>query len=611
MVKASLKLGLVLALQASLAEGQSRLGDVPAGGELRIQLQEIVPLSRLRIEIDGVPTDVGLSLSGRTLVVTLPENLGGREHDIVLFRRQPDADVELGIWTFSTPTGQVETTMAGTVEIERRVGQDGGQYRFSGNGRLGFNLDDGLLRGGIGFVQTDTSRRDASTEVTDYFLETRGAVLGQDLVGRLGVQTLPAENLLLEDGSWRGASLRLVHPGGRSDVTAFALQPGEASGRSNLTGLENPNERIAGIAGRFFPIGTSSLRTDLVVFDGRADLGDGKAENVKGAGWRLSGPIGADLGDFSLDYARMDSQATDATDISAGDAWSGEIGVGLLPRNFGSSLELRFSAARTQAAFLSPLNPDLIADESRQSAELIYQSDEWQWNLSAEHARSNIDNDTALPTDKFRELGLDVTYSPYVFTGGFLQGVTFYGSLNSEDQTRIFTPEGGSSAEDFRLQSLSFGMDKFQPDYALALGLKLDWLQDLSGAGADERRQRFESAFAFTPNDQTTLTLSAEAGRSEKTGTTLRDATLEMSYGFPFSVDRWSAFVEAGATWVEQDDTETGGYFGVEVKRDLSAAMAVLFRADYGQRAAAGELTPGEGWTFGLALRHDFGSASK
>lgn len=608
MARASLRLGLVLACLATVAQGQTRLGDVPAGGDLRIPLQDIVPLSRLRVEIDGSPVEAGLTLSGRTLVVSSPAGLSGRTHDIVVFRRQPDADIELGIWTFGTPGGEVETSMAGRVELERRLGRDGQQYRFAGNGRLGFDLDEGRLRGGIGFVQTGATRRGLGTEITDYFIETQRAAFGQDLVARLGTQALPAETLLLEDGTWRGASLRLTDPGGRSDVMAFALQPGEASGRRNLTGLADPDARVAGLAGQFFPIAGSSLRADLTAFDGRAELGDGRVGAAAGAGWRLSGPIGADRGDFSLDYAQVKTRADADPASSRAASWAGEMGFGLLPPDTGRSLELRFTAARTGAAFFSPLNPDLIAGESRQGVELLYQADEWQWRLAAERARSNIEDDPDQATDQFHDFGLDVTYSPYVFTGGFLQGVAFYGALASEDQRRVYTPEDGPDPQDFRLKSLSFGMDRFQPDHSWALGAKLDWLEDLSGTGPSERRQRLEASYAFTPDDLTTFTFNAEMGRAEKAGRLLHDVTLEMSYAFPILSENWSGYVEAGRIWVEDDGRKSGRYFGVELKRDLSAGLAVLLRADYGQGTEASSLSPGAGWTFGLALQQDFGA---
>lgn len=607
MVKASLKLGVVLALVASAAAGQVRLGDLRPGEALRIPLAEIVPLSRLRVEIDGQRVVADLAFDGRVLLVTLPEGLQGRAHDIVVLRRQPDADVELGIWSFGTPSGQIETTAAGRVEIERRSGTAGRQSRFSANGRLGFDLDQGRLRAGIGFVQTGTSRRKLTTEVSDYFVETQAALAGQDFVARLGTQALPADLLLLDDSTWRGASLRISDPAGRVDVMGFVLQPGEASGRRNLSGLGDADARLAGVAGHAFLSG--SFRADVAAFDGRADLG-GAVGAAKGAGLRLSGPIGADWGDFSLEYGQTLIQADGATPQSAA-AWEGELSFGLMPQGDGRSLELRLIAAQRGADFFSPLNPDLIADEARQKAELLYLTDEWQWALSAERAQSNVDNDPARSTDRFHSYALDVTFSPYVFTGGFLQGVTFYGSLASEDQARVYTPIGGAAGQDFRLDSLSFGMDRFQPDHSWAVGLKLDQLTDLSGAGVSERRERLEASYAFTPDDLTTFTLHAEGGRTVKPASTQRDATLEMSYAFPILSDVWTGYVEAGTVWVEGAAAKSGRYAGVEVKRDLSRGLAVLLRADYGSGIEASDLSPDAGWTFGLALRQDFGPGLK
>lgn len=602
--------GLFLTLLVSTAEGQIRLGDVPPGGQLRIALNDTLPLSRLRVEIDGLPVDVPLALSGGKLIVTLPDGLQGRDHDIVVYRRQPDADVELGIWTFSTRDSQTEAVFAGTLEIEQRRGSAGSSTVFNGNGRLGFSVGGDLLRGGIGFVQTGTARRGGvKTEVSDYFLETRHAVLGQDFIARLGTQGLPVESVLAEDQTWRGASLRLSDPNGRSDVLAFALNPAELSGTRNLTGLEDEDSRLAGVAAQVFPFGTSSFRADFLSFAGRADLSDGAAE-VSGRGLRLSGPIGADLGDFSLEYAESAHGTGGDVPAASGEYLGAELGFALIPAGQDNSLELRLSGDRRAAGFYSPLNPDLIADEESRQAELVFQSDEWQWALSAEEAQSNIADNPALPTDRFRTFALDATYSPYVFTGGFLQGVTLYGSLLQEDQKRLITPEDGPAPQDFRLQSISFGMDRFQPDHSWALGLKLDWLEDLSGGETSERSQRIEASYAYTPDDLTTYTLRAEMGRSQTTGDWQDDATLEMSYAFPILDDLWSGYVEAGTTEIEGGGAKEGAYFGAEVKRRLSPATALLLRADYGQGAHADSLAPGAGWTFGLALRHEFGAAT-
>jgi hypothetical protein len=154
-------------------------------------------------------------------------------------------------------------------------------------------------------------------------------------------------------------------------------------------------------------------------------------------------------------------------------------------------------------------------------------------------------------------------------------------------------------------------MDRFQPDHAWALGAKLDELSDFSGAGVSERRERLEASFAYTPDDLTTLTLHAEGGRAVKSGATKRDLTLEASYAFPILGDVWTGYVEAGNIWVEGDAAKSGRYAGVEVKRALPSGMAVLLRADYGAGSEAGELSPGAGWTFGLALRQDFGPGLK
>lgn len=283
---------------------QARLGAVAEGGVLRLPLEETVPLSRLRVEIDGIAMDLGLQLSGRDLLVTLPAGLQGTSHDITLYRVEPGADVELGIWAFETLSGATDVTLTGRIEAGVQSGADGTAGLLQGSGRIGFARDG--WRGALGFRQDqEDESRNPQSEITDYFLEHRGALWGDELIARIGTQEPPGETLAMDDGARRGLSLRLQDPAGRSDVMLFALSPNAVSGRRNLTGLEARGDLVQGVAARLLPLPGRSLQADLLAYEGRATEGDGTVADVSGRGLRLSGPLALlPGGSFELGYAQ-------------------------------------------------------------------------------------------------------------------------------------------------------------------------------------------------------------------------------------------------------------------------------------------------------------------
>ncbi|WP_149142861.1 hypothetical protein [Gemmobacter caeruleus] len=600
---------MLAGLCATPGAAQDRLGLVAPGAALRIPLDQIVPLSRLRVEIDGVPADAGLALSGGDLLVTLPPGLSGPRHDIVVYRVEPGQDSELGVWSFETPTGSAELVMTGRVEAGLRSGPAGGEAYLTGSGRLGFDRDNGRWRGSLGFLQTqDSTSRNPRTEITDYFLEHRGALWGDDLIARLGTQDLPGETLAMDDGQRRGLSLRLQDPARRSDIAVFALKPGEAEGGRNLTGLEARDDRVAGVAASLLPFAHRGFQIDALAYDGQAEAGPGA---VAGQALRLSGPVaGLRAGSFELGYAqsRVSSPAPGGAITRRDSALSGELGFGLLPEDDARSLSVTLGASRIGGDYFSPLNPDLIPDEKAAELGLLWQGAFWQWQVAARQARNNVDALPGLPTDEFRDLSFDLYWLPDDFTGGPLNGMTFYASASREAQRRIDTPSLAAAPEDFDLDTLSFGMDKLQPDYAWALGVTLERLTDLSGRGLDERRTRLEALYAWTPDDRTTLTLSGEAGQTERGGQTYRRQGIEAGFGWDLAPELWSAFVEGGIVRDTDPLSEEGRYLGLELARQLGAQTDLVLRANYGSGAESPDLAPGGGWVVGLGLRHDLGA---
>ena len=607
LLSVSLGLGALGCLaMAGPAGAQARLGAVAEGGVLRLPLEGTVPLARLRVEIDGIPMDVGLQLAGRDLLVTLPAGLQGASHDITLYRIEPGEDVELGIWAFETPSGATDVTLTGRIEAGVQAGADGTAGLLQGSGRIGFERDGGRWRGALGFRQDqEDESRTPRSEITDYFLEHRGALWGDDLIARIGTQEAPGETLAMDDSARRGLSLRLQDPGGRSDVMLFALSPHAVSGRRNLTGLEDEGDLVQGVAARLLPLPGRGVQADLLAYDGHATEGDGKVADVSGRGLRLSGPLALlPGGSFELGYAHSTHEIPlgGLPLVRKDEAFALEVGMALLPQGDERSLTLTLGADRSGADVILPLNPDLIPDEAGQEIGLLWQSAFWQWEAKARRAENNLEGLEAEPTDAFHDYSLDLYFLPDDFTGGPLNGMTFFLSAAREDQRRL---RGGGSGEDFTLDSVSLGMDKFQPDYAWALSLTREALRPASGA--DETDLALEGLYAWTPDEATTLTVAAEIGRLKTPAASYDRLSLEAGYGWDLAPDLWSAFVEAG--WQEDaaPEAEDGAYFAAELARRLSPATELALRADYGRGSDAPDLAQDGGWVMGLTLRHDLG----
>lgn len=598
--------GLVLLVPGLLA-AQTRVEPDGPDGPLRLRLDVFLPTTRIRAEIDGQTSDVGLVWVGRDLVVTLPDGVPGGEHVLVLYRRAAEGDSELGRWRFATASGGADVSLTGSLEAGWATGPAGDETRLNGSGRLGFTAGGGRWQGSLGFLQSrDPETRASSTEVTDWYLEHHGRLAGRDLILRLGTQELPAETLLNDQGQRRGLSFRLAGVEGRDDVMVFAVQPDTGSGQANLAGLSDQDDLVRGVAGHVFPFAGSSQRLDITAFSGRADLGSLRLRpgDVQGWGLRLSGPLAIGPSDYEIGYAET-STRRDGAALRQGTALSAEMTFGLLPEGNDTSLSLTFEGARVDRAFQSPLNPDLLSDVQGGGAVLRYTSSVWQWQLSGHQLRDNLDDRPRIPTEEYRDLGFDLFYQPDDFTGGWQNGMTFYASLTQDEQIRRHTPDGAASAQDFRLHSLSFGADKVQPDYGWSLAYTQDRLDDLTGR-PDETRHRLEGLFAYTPDDSTTLTLAAELGQVKTPQNRYHSQRVEMAYGFDLVPDLWSMLVEAGALRHEDPEQEDGAYFGLELGRKLTPDTSLLLRADWGRGAEALELAPGKGWVFALTLRRDF-----
>ena len=584
---------------------ETRLGVVAAGAVLRLRVDDLPPLSRILIRIDGEDVDVPLAIQGGALLVTLPAALAGVSHDLVVLRRQPDQDEALQTFTFETPRGQTAYALSGTVEAGLLAAGGKTATYATGNSRLSFEIDRGRTTGGLTMARRlNSGTGDMTTEVTDYFLQRRMALWGDDLIVRLGSQFLEDDLPLFDGASRAGLSLQLTDADQRHDISLFGSQATIWDRPHSAFGLADPADRVAGARGYIYPLAGRGLKFSYAGFAGNIPLlpSDRPGTN-KGWSGGISLPFAQDRGTFAAALAQTWSD--DGLAPTNGRAVSAEASVVVTPTSDTQSLTLTASHARVEAGFYSALNPDLIPDEARTELQAAWYAPQFQADFSIAHARNDLSNSPTEPTDRFREAALDLYYAPQDFTGGFWNGTSLYLSLQTEDQRRLETPAGARLPEDNRFDSVMIGIDRFRAATSWALRYSHETLTDLSGAGEDQQADRIEAIYAYTVTDTITVNLAARFARIEQTGEGYEERDLSAHLSKQLIPDRLSGSIGLGELVSELPAGKPGRYLSTELAWEFLPDQEFVASVDFGSGSQAHYLNANDGWLFGLAYRQE------
>ena len=609
LVGSALAAGLLSGASAEAADRQ-QLGVVPEGETLVIAVGELVAASRIRVEIDGQLRDVPIGVRGQEVSIRVPDDLDGSRHDLVLFLETSRGSEHLGSWEFETSEG--EWGLVSSIRSDIGVVSDGEESRAfaSIGGRFDYDLDDGRVQAGLSILRT--SRPDAESgdhvRITDYFLETRGTLGGNWLKTRFGSHYYLTDGHLIDESTRRGVSLRFQNPSGDHDTSVYAMRTTVSDGLENISGLEDSQDRLYGVTGFVHPVPDQGLRLSYNAYDGQApELPSGQQGEVTGYGLALNGPIGDGRADFSLSMDK--TMWRDGTGWHDGTALDSELTVQLLPLDQETKLAFSAGYARTGDDFFSPLNPDMIVGEESLTMGLEYFSHEWDWSLEAAAARTNTDGKPDQATDRISRVTFRTSYSPDVFTGGFLNGTTFYFDAQMQRQDRLETPEDAPDPQDNTLWQFSLGLDRYQSDRSFALLYTYDKLDFRSGSGGDERAHGLEMLASYTPSDLLDASVRAMVRRHESTHGQFWEQDASASLRYEFVPDRWSFGLSAGLSIYEDPNKEDSKYLRQELEWEMHSNHSLVLSADYRDGAGANRLLPGEGWQFGLSLRSDLGRA--
>jgi hypothetical protein len=253
-VAVCLAFAIVGPLTTGPVAAETRLGGVAAGQVLRLRVNDLPPLSRILIRLDGDDVNLPLAMQDGYLLVSLPETLPGVAHDLVVLQRKPDQDVALQTFTFETPVGKTAYAVSGTLEAGALSGRTTDRYA-SGNVRLSFEIDRGRVTGGATLSRSiDRATGVPTTDITDYFLQRRMALGGDDLTLRIGSQDFEDDLPLFDEATRAGVSLRLSDADQRYEASGFAIRALVWDDARNAFGLGYGADRVIGARGSVMPL---------------------------------------------------------------------------------------------------------------------------------------------------------------------------------------------------------------------------------------------------------------------------------------------------------------------------------------------------------------------
>lgn len=605
-------LAAILLSHSSVAqnrEAATPLGTLPLGGVAVLELDQIFPLSRLMVEIDGDEVLEPLSLDRDLLLVPIPERLRGTRHELVLFRRLPGTEVAIARWTFQTNAeGDVDFSSTINIDAGVRAPEGGASSKFARvGGAMDFDVGQGRFTGELNFFFDHNRRGDGEDELLldSYFLQFREQLDNADLLFKIGTHILENDTNIMDERSRRGVSLTVTDPTETQTGRVFALQATSATDENNLSGLADSNDLIIGAEGTFYPIAGSLFKLSVATQDGRAPVGP---NGLQGEGTASGIAISGELAEspFRYELIARTSEWTDAIGRQSGDAYSGELIYSALSAEDPRALEISFRYFRIAQGYFSALDPDAISGLQGSEVGLTWYGPTLQWSLTATSAKTNVDGPETRERDRLRAIEFDAVYDPGVFTGGFLLGTTFGFSAAYAMQDRIDTPFSGAAPLDHREIAFQLSIDQDRARYSWGLAYTFDRYDDRTLVDFDEEIHGFNAIYAYTPYDELTAIALARAEYIDAFDAVTESYEMALSLDYEFVPDRWSVILEAGMLEVSGPIGEDGKFARAELAYEFFPENEIFVGALYGSGSSQLAFNPSDGWAVVAGIRTEF-----
>jgi len=550
---------------------------------LKIVLPEeldIITLTTLGVELDGIDITALLSLDGSNFLYTPIEPLANGQHTIRLVMFDNDGNtVPKNDWSFTI----TETDTTSLVPSEQQIQQAEAWIRSSSfeadtltefsnrahQHNIGSAPDHSIISGAgnvRGALQGEKWSVDAQGNYliqsdTDLALTGNALDLGEYKISAnydgtsvstgmtLGHHDIGINSMLFSSFQRRGVSAHIADNTDRISANAFAFRPKTQVGARDFTGLSDSNDRLEGVSASVKPFSNDqhALKITGIYYDGEGDTGGigigGEQEVSTGSGYGLilekkllEGKL-----DFRAEYARAHYDADGSAALAPEDR-SDAISMLLEARPFENlilldkymDIVIGAKYERIDTFFESLANQGIAADRD---AITVYSNLYWgsfSANLQFVNETNNVDDLISSPTDEFQNIAWSTNYAFNPQTGArawlgapYLNFSGFISTLERED-----TPSGYLGNDtDNASNSITLGGGSNYKDWYWSASHTYASLEDDTNTTSDTVSNYSSLSAAWTVSDRLELNGDLQYGIFEDQDNDTESYSTNMNFG--------------------------------------------------------------------------------
>ncbi len=541
---------------------------------------DIITLTTLGVELDGIDITALLTLDGNNFLYTPVEPLSSGQHSIrlVVFDNEGKTNPK-NDWSFTL----TDLDLASTDAPEQQIQQAEAWIRSSSfeadtltefsnrahQHNIGSAPDHSIISGAgnvHGALQGENWSVDAQGNYliqsdTDLALTGNAVDLGEYAISAnysgtsattgvtLGHHDIGINSMLFSSFQRRGVSAHIADNNDRMSANAFAFRPQTQVGASDFTGLSDSNNRLEGVSASIKPFSEdqNALKITGLYYDGEGDTGGigigGEQEVSTGSGYGLilekkllEGKL-----DFRAEYARAHYDADGSAALAPEDN-SDAISMLLEARPFESlilldkymDIVIGAKYERIDTFFESLANQGIAADRD---AITVYSNLYWgsfSANLQFINETNNVDDLTSSPTDELQNFTWSTNYAFDPQTGSkswlgtpYLNFSGFVSTLQRED-----TPSGYLGNDtDNASNSISVGGGSSYQDWYWSASHTYASLEDDTNTTSDTVSNYSSLSAAWTVSDRLELNSDLQYGIFEDQDNDTESYSTNLNFG--------------------------------------------------------------------------------